>query len=57
MRVKHKGEAGRDSKYWIMGGWKSLSINGWVGHNGGVDLKMGWGCSPFQSNFVATKDT
>ena len=41
MRVKHKGEAGRDSKYWIMGGWKSLSINGWVGHNGGVDLKMG----------------
>ena len=55
MRVKHKGEAGRDSIYWIMGGWNSLSINGWVGHNGGVDLKMG--VNSFQSNFGATKDT
>ena len=22
-------------------GWKNLSINGWVRHNGGVDLKIG----------------
>ena len=44
------------SKYWIMGVWKNLIINGWVRYNGGVDLKMG-GCNPFQSNFGATKDT
>ena len=45
-----------NSKYLIMGGWKNLIINGWVRHNGGVDLKMGVG-NPFQSNFGATKDT
>ena len=31
------------SKYWIMGGWKNLVINGWVRNNGGVDLKVGGG--------------
>ena len=31
------------SKYWIMGGWNNLIINGWVRHNGGPDLKMGGG--------------
>ena len=33
------------SKCWIIGGWKKLIINGWVRHNGRVDLKMergGW---------------
>ena len=45
------------SKYWIMRGWKNLIINGWVKHNGEVDLKMGWGCNPFRSNFAAIKDT
>ena len=38
------------------GGLKKLIINGWVRHNGGVDLKMG-ASNPFQSNFGATKDT
>ena len=28
------------SKYWIIGGWKKLIINGWVRCNGRVDLKM-----------------
>ena len=36
-------------------GWKKLNINGWVGHNGGADLKMkgegGEGGNPFQINF------
>ena len=31
------------SKYWIWEGWKKFNINGWVRHNGGVDLKMGPG--------------
>ena len=31
------------SKYWIMGGWENLIINGWVRHNGGVDIKIGGG--------------
>ena len=50
------------SKYWIMGGWKNLIINGCVRYNGGADLKMRvggvwmWG-NPFQNNFGATKDT
>ena len=32
------------SKYWIIGGWENLIINGWVRQNGGVYLKMngGW---------------
>ena len=46
----------RDFKKLNNGGWKNLIINGWVRHNGGVDLKMGVG-NPFQSNFGATKDT
>ena len=29
------------SKYWRIGGWKNLIINGWVRHNSGVDLKLG----------------
>ena len=45
------------SKYWIMGGLKKLIINGWVRHNGGLDLKIGEEGEPFQSNFGATKDT
>ena len=36
---------------------RTLSINGWVRHNGGADIKMGLGGDPFQSNFGATKDT
>ena len=49
------------SKYWMMGGWKNLIINGWVRHNGGVDLKIGGagegggGGNPSQNNFGATK--
>ena len=31
------------SKYWIMGDWENLIINGWVRHNGGVDIKIGGG--------------
>ena len=45
------------SKYWIMRVWKSLIITGWIRYNGGVDLKIGAGSNPFQSNFGATKDT
>ena len=40
-----------------MGGLKKLIINGWVRHNGGLDLKIGEEGEPFQSNFGATKDT
>ena len=48
------------SKYQIMGGWKNLSINEWVRHNGEVDLKIGGGVgggggNPFQSNLVPQK--
>ena len=34
-------------------GSKKLNINGWVGHNGGADLKMKGegGGNPFQINF------
>ena len=36
-------------------GSKKLNINGWVGHNGGADLKMQGegegGGNPFQINF------
>ena len=39
------------------GGWKKFIINGWVRHNGGVDIKMGRGGNPFPGNFGATKDT
>ena len=31
------------SKYCIVWGSENLIINGWVRHNGGVDLKMGRG--------------
>ena len=48
------------SKYWIIGGWKNLIINGWVRQNAPImpypPLKIGGG-NPFQSNFGATKDT
>ena len=44
------------SKYRIMGVEKTF--DGWIRHNGGVDLKMGWGWgNPFQRNFGATKYT
>ena len=49
------------SKYCIVWGSENLIINGWVRHNGGVDLKMGRGVggggNPFQSYFSTTKDT
>ena len=47
------------SKYCIVWGSENLIINGWVRHNGGVDLKMGrgGGGNPFQSYFSTTKDT
>ena len=42
-------------------GWKKLNINGWVGHNGGADLKMkGEGGGVIHSKLVlvyTTKDT
>ena len=41
-------------------GWKKLNINGWVGHNGGADLKMkGEGGGVIHSKLVlvyTTKD-
>ena len=54
--VLYANEGYGDFKILNNGGWKNLIINGWVRHNGGVDLKMGVG-NPFQSNFGATKDT
>ena len=41
------------SKYCIVWGSENLIINGWVRHNGGVDLKMGrggGGGKPYQIN-------
>ena len=46
-----------DFKVLNNGGLKKLIINGWVRHNGGLDLKIGEEGEPFQSNFGATKDT
>ena len=42
---------------WGGGGWKKIIFNGWVRHNGGVDIKMGGVGNPFQSDFGAPKDT
>ena len=53
--VLYTNEGYGDFKILNNGGLKKSIINGWVSHNGGVDLKMGG--NTFQSNFGATKDT